>query len=216
MKAGEFDRAQTFFEQAMRAFTDVSNEPLRLAALYNLAHLARERGDSAAAVPLYESVLAAALTLGHVDVHAGALAGLGLAELALGARASATARMEAADALLRDRPSWWFQGAEQLVALRVLLALADASRGGRPSPAAVESAVGVLEEGLAEAQARDDGYAAAWLAAECAPALRPEAAGQAGQRVAAMVEKFVVPARARGYVPLLTRFARAGGQPRMA
>src|SRR5438105_11902397 len=105
------------------------------------------------------------------NVHPGALSGLALTQLDLGARAAAEARRGEVAALLASRDGWWFQGAELYVALQVRLSAdRDPSR-----------ALAVLSNSVDRAAAVD-GYAAAWLLAACASPLL--AAGDASTRAA--------------------------------
>jgi len=197
MKTGRYERAAACFDEALRHFTTIDNEPLRLAAIYNQANLSRERGDTVAAVPLYERAAAMAASLGQLDVHAGALCGLGLMQLDLGARAAAEARRVEVGELLASRDGWWFQGAEVHAALQVRL---TADRDP-------ERALALLADAV-ERAAAIDGYAAAWLLATCA---RPLVAARHAMREALepLAVRHLVSVRARGYQPLVERFASA-------
>ncbi|AHG90238.1 diguanylate cyclase [Gemmatirosa kalamazoonensis] len=197
MKTGRYERAAACFDEALRHFTAIENEPLRLAAIYNQANLSRERGDTVAAVPLYERAASLAAAMGQLDVHAGALSGLALTQLELGARASAEARCGEVAALLASRDGWWFQGAELYEALQVRL---TAEREPEAAFARLSKAV--------ERAAALDGYAAAWLLATCA---RPLVAAGPAMRAALepLAQRHLVRVRARGYAPLLERFAGA-------
>jgi diguanylate cyclase (GGDEF)-like protein/putative nucleotidyltransferase with HDIG domain len=192
MKTGRFDGAEACFVEALGLFTAIANEPLRLAALYNQANLARERGDPAASVPLYERAMSAASALGQLDVRAGAVAGLALAQLDLGARAAAEARRVEITAILPSRDGWWFQGAELYEALQVRLV-------AERDPAAARE---LLVAGMERAGAVD-GYAAAWLLAACSALL----VGHHDPRLSTLASRYAVQARARGYLPLVERFA---------
>jgi diguanylate cyclase (GGDEF)-like protein len=197
MKTGRYERAAACFDEALRHFTTIDNEPLRLAAIYNQANLSRERGDTVAAVPLYERAAAMAASLGQLDVHAGALCGLGLMQLDLGARAAAEARRAEVGELLASRDGWWFQGAEVHAALQVRL---TADRDP-------ERALALLADAV-ERAAVIDGYAAAWLLAACA---RPLVAAGVKMREALepLAVRHLVSVRARGYQPLVERFTSA-------
>ena len=188
LKVGDHDDARTEFGIALSLFDAARSEPLRLAALYNLAHLAREQRDVAAAADLYGMAAALAQGLGRDDVFAGACAGQGMAALASGDRESATRARRQAAAALGGRQEWWFQGRELLEALVVRLAL----DGGDARGAARAFA------GSHAAAERHDAYAAAWLAAECGPALR------LGGDHPAMARCRDFAAR-HGYLPLLAR-----------
>ena len=194
LKTGRFAEARQRFDETLRLQASVNNEPHRLSALYNLAHLARERGDAAGATELYGACVTLAQRLGQLDVHAGALCGIGLAELTLGQFAAATAQLTAAIELLSGREVRWFQGRELLEALEIRLL---AGRGDH-----ARASVRLME--TLEAAERHDPYAAVWLAAECAGSLR----GTSGtwQELA---RRYAVHARALGYAPLLARLVTA-------
>jgi predicted ATPase len=196
LKAGHYDLAYERFGGALSLFDLVRSEPHRLAALYNLAHLARERGDGAAAVDLYEMSAALAQSIGQTDVRIGAQAGLALTHLMLGARADAERARDAAVALMAGREDWWFQGREVLEASTIRLTLLH----GDPAAAAA-----AFEDALRRAEAHDT-YGAAWLAAECAEPLL--AAGRA--EVGEQVRRFGALVTALGYEPLAARFAALG------
>jgi tetratricopeptide (TPR) repeat protein len=121
LRAGRFDEARPYFEEAHATFAALGNDHLRLAALYNLAHLARAEGDAGGAVELYGAAAALAAQVGRADVRAGALAGGGLAELDLGTVRGAVQRDAEARALLTGRDDWWFQGRELCEALAARL-----------------------------------------------------------------------------------------------
>ena len=159
MKSGRFAEARQRYEESLRIYTSTNNDPFRLLALYNLAHLARERGDAAGATELYGAVRTLAERLGQLDVNVGAVCGMGLAELTLGQHAAAAAHAEEARSLLVGREGAWFQGRELLEALGIRLQL---ERGQRAE------AVERLRTALVEAE-RHDQYAAVWLAAVADP-----------------------------------------------
>jgi tetratricopeptide (TPR) repeat protein len=193
MKLGEHEKAHAQFEQALRLFTTVKNQGHRMITLYNMAHLARERGQAAAARGLYEKAAELARTLGQADVEIGAVSGAGLAGLVLGDVASAEACLAESRAKIGSRHDWWFQGRELTEALGVLTAL---SAGG----AALAEARFNAALGLAD---RHDNYGAAWLVAECAPAL-----ADAGRRsVWEVVDAYAGRVDALGYAPLSARYA---------
>jgi ATP/maltotriose-dependent transcriptional regulator MalT len=198
MKSGRFAEARQRFEETLRLYTSIANEPFRLTAMYNLAHLARERGDAAGATELYGATIILAQGLGQLDVHVGAICGVGLAELTLGQFASATTHLAAATELLAGRETRWFQGHELLEALHVRLLTGRGDRDG---------AVERLCAALAEAE-RHDQYAAVWLAAECAAGLRGTDGAWPDLR-----QKYAVNARALGYAPLLTRLGGTDATP---
>ena len=76
-KTGRFAEARHRLDETLRLYVSVNNEPLRLSALYNVAHLSRERGDAAGATELYAATVVLAQQLGQLDVHVGALCGTG-------------------------------------------------------------------------------------------------------------------------------------------
>jgi diguanylate cyclase (GGDEF)-like protein/putative nucleotidyltransferase with HDIG domain len=161
LKAGTHDAAVERVSEALRLFTACRSEPHRLAALYNLAHLAREARDLGAAAERYQATVELARQLGQADVEIGAIAGLGLVGLALGRSPVANGARQETLRLLSGRESWWFQGREVVEALSVHLTLAESGAA---------SALAQLEE-VVERAARHDAYAAAWLLAECGPPL---------------------------------------------
>ncbi len=193
MKTGRFGEARHRFDETMRLYRSINNEPHRLSALYNLAHLARERGDPAGAIELYAASSHLAQKLGQFDVHVGALCGLGLAELSLGQFASAQAQLTSALQLLAGRERRWYQGRELLIALDVQLLL---GRGDR------DAALTRLQATLDEVEQHDQ-YAAVWLAAACAIALPHDRNLTTAWRT--LTRKYAVHARALGYEPLLAR-----------
>ncbi|MGZ8378140.1 MAG: diguanylate cyclase [Gemmatirosa sp.] len=190
MKSGRFTLARERFEEARRLFASIGNEPFRLIALYNLAHLAREENNPAGALELYSACVSLASSLGQRDVHLGALAGAGLAELALGFAQSAARQLDDAAELASGREDWWFQGRELYDALTLKL---SGLRGERDTVAtAVARALERADE--------HDQYAAVWQAAECAAVLR-----SLGVESDDLLHRFAVHARALGYQPLVDR-----------
>jgi diguanylate cyclase (GGDEF)-like protein/putative nucleotidyltransferase with HDIG domain len=200
MKLGRFAEATHRFEETLRSASAAHHEPHRLGALYNLAHLARERGDPAGATELYGATIQLARQLGQLDVHAGATCGIGLAELTLGHLASAREQLRAAQAILDGRQQW-FQGRELFVALGVRLQLADG---------AIDDAFRTLADTLAVAD-RFDSYAAVWLAAECAAAV--QRSGTPPDQWQEISARYTVHARALGYAPLLDRLVGTRPDP---
>ena len=162
MRCGRFDKARELFGEALALFAASRNTERQVYALYNLAHLDRERGESVSAAELYEIAGALAGRLGQSDVEIGARAGLGLAQLALDDRAAAKAAHDEAIARMKGRDDW-FQGRELVEALGIRLAALDGD---------ATSAAARLDQALAAANAVD-GYGAAWLLAECALVLAP-------------------------------------------
>ncbi|HVE77618.1 MAG TPA: diguanylate cyclase [Gemmatimonadaceae bacterium] len=161
VKEGRYEQADERLAEAERLFSTTRNEPHRLAALYNMAHLARERGDLGGARERYAEVAAIAHVAGRRDIEIGARAGAGFAALALGDRAMAAEALGGATGLLGDRTDWWFQGRELLAGLAVRSAL----EAGDPATARalLETAFGLA--------LRHDPFGAVWLVVECAPLL---------------------------------------------
>jgi tetratricopeptide (TPR) repeat protein len=195
LKTGRFDVAHERFDEARQLFAALGNDLNRLAALYNLANVARARGDAAGALELYGATAALAETLDYPDVRAGALAGAGLADLDLGAVRGGREQHAAVQAMLAARTDPWFQGRELCEALAVRLAALD----GRADDAAA-----LLLDALDRAD-RHGQYAALWLAAECAGVL-----GGAGRVAEATLHRYLVHARALGYDPLIAKLRAAG------
>ncbi|GLC27298.1 diguanylate cyclase [Roseisolibacter agri] len=191
MKSGRFAPARERFEEALRLFASIGNEPFRLIALYNLAHLAREEENPAGALELYSASVSLATSLGQRDVHLGALAGAGLAELALGFAQSAEQQLADARQLASGREEWWFQGRELYDALTLKLA----GQRGDDRDAVRDAIVRALQRAD-----EHDQYAAVWLAAECASVLRA-----LGLESEDLLHRYAVHARALGYQPLVTR-----------
>jgi len=195
MKLGEHAEAEQRFAEAMQGFRTVKNEYHRVAALYNLANLARERGDHDQAVSFYDETIAAAAALGHSDMEIGAYGGRGLANLARGRPNEARECLGAARQRAESHSNWWFQGRELVVALEVRLQLADGYR---------EDAEAFLLDSLAAADLHDP-YGAAWLVAEVWDTMR-----EAGsQQIAPLVARYETVARTRGFRALAARFERA-------
>ncbi|MCC6929894.1 MAG: diguanylate cyclase [Gemmatimonadaceae bacterium] len=192
-KTGNFDRAHAAYAHAERMFAKVHNEARRLAAMYNSANLSLEQGDAVAAHEMYERVHAIAIELDILDIEVGALAGSGLAALALGyvdqallARRRATERSAALGEM-------WFQGRELLEALDVRYLVATDRH---------EKAARAFDRARALAATIDEG-AALWLVAECAPALTR----LGGARYDALIAEAHQRATEFGLRPLASRLA---------
>jgi tetratricopeptide (TPR) repeat protein len=195
-KTGRFEAAQERFEEARQLFATIGNEAHRLAALYNLANVARERGDAAGALELYGATASLAEALEHAEVRAGALAGAGLAELDLGACA---ARGCSTTWSPRSSPTARTRGSR-----------ARAVRGARRAPRALEAQATATATAERLLDALDPGRAAqpvrgALARRECAGVLRA-----AGRRGRATLHRYLVHARALGYDPLVARLRGAG------
>jgi tetratricopeptide (TPR) repeat protein len=192
-RGARYDEAHHCYEDARRLFTMVRNEAHRLAALYNQASLARDRGDPEAALTLYEESAQLARQIGQRDVEIGARAGAGLAALALTRPEAVAEAARAVTQLLPGPGGWWFQGREIAEALCILEAL---SRG------ATAEAQARFRNALAAAEQHEP-YGAAWLVAEVAPALTLAGAADAWQ----LVEHYGARARELGYTALEGRYA---------
>ena len=191
MRSGDFATAHEALSDALRLYTTLRNNANRLAALYNLANLQQERGDAAAALSLYRETTALADQLGTEDIAIGAHAGAGLAAFRLGDTEGAEAALQSAKRRLGARNDWWFQKRELLESLAVRL---DAHAGRYDDALArFRTAVPSLEE--------SDGYAAAWMVADCAAEL-----GAHDRTVWAQVERFASHPMVQQFVPLSARF----------
>ena len=191
MRSGDFVAAHEALSDALRLYTTLRNNANRLAALYNLANLQQERGDAEAALSLYRETTALADQLGTEDIAIGAYAGAGLASFRLRDIDGAEAALESARQRLGARHDWWFQKRELLESLAVRL---DAHAGRYDEALSrFHSAVPRLEE--------SDGYAAAWMVADCAAEL-----GAHDRTVWEQVERFAGHAMVQQFVPLSARF----------
>lgn len=196
LKIGRFAEAEASLTEAMHGFLTVHNEAHRLAAIYNLANLARERDDQPRAAELYGEAAVVAASVSQSDVEMGARAGQGLAFFALGRDSDARACLRTADVLLSRRPDWWFQGRELLAALRIKAQLQSGD---------VHLAERSFYGSLAIAE-QHDLYGAAWLVAEVATEL--VAAGVAG--IAEQIARFRGELTRLNFVPLTARYERMG------
>ncbi|NUO63899.1 MAG: diguanylate cyclase [Gemmatimonadaceae bacterium] len=160
LKGGDFDRARELFGESLALFAAAKNSERQLYALYNLAHLDRDRAEYNSAAELYDVTTSLAQRIGQSEVEIGATAGLGLSLLAQGKTAPAREKFEAADERMRSRRDW-FQGRELVETLGVQVMASD----GRTA-----EALSRFERALAMAEAADL-YIAAWLTAACANAL---------------------------------------------
>lgn len=194
MKVGHFAEAELHLTEAMQEFQVVRNELHRLAALYNLANLAREREQLKRAAELYGEAAVVATSISQADVEIGARSGQGLCYLSLGRADEGRACLRTAEVLFARRPDWWFQGRELLVALRIRTALLDGK---------VRDAEQLYRDSLVLAE-RHDLYAAAWLVAEVAADLV-----QGGyEAVREDVERFRGQLSRLDFVPLTARYER--------
>jgi len=193
LKEGRYDEAREWFAAARRLFITVKNEPHRLATLYNMGHLARECGDATSALDLYEETATLARRIGQLDVEIGALAGAGLAGVALGRHEYARDVVRRADALIAQRADPWFQGRELAEALSVRVMLEEAKR---------EQAERRFYDALALAEQRDR-YGAAWLVAEAGASLAEAGFGSLWH----LIERYASQIDELGYAPLSERYA---------
>ena len=191
MRSGDFTVAHEALSDALRLYTTLRNNANRLAALNNLANLQQERGDAEAALSLYRETTTLADQLGTEDIAIGAYAGAGLAAFRLRDIDGAEAALDSAQRRLGSRQDWWFQKRELLESLAIRL---DA-RAGRYAEALARfhSALPSLEE--------SDGYAAAWMVADCAAEL-----GAHDRTVWTQVARFAGHPMVQQFVPLSARF----------
>jgi tetratricopeptide (TPR) repeat protein len=198
MQGGDYASADERFVEALELFTAVRNEKHRLAALYNRAHLARERGDPSAAMERYDQCVQLAGQIGQPDVEIGAVAGLGLASLALGETEAADRWHWVARLLIAIRDDWSFQGRELVEALGIRLAL------GRGEQLEARE---LFREALSRA-ADTHLKGACWLAADCgAPIV---ATGDEAAR--SIIAGYALRAESLGFVPLMARLAAITGR----
>ena len=190
---GDYDRARDLLGEAFAVFATTKNKEYELYALFNLAHLERERGEYALAADMYDVTSALAAQLGQADVEIGALAGAGLALLREENVASAYAALRGAEERARSR-TLWFHGRELVDALAVGIAAAD----GR-----VEDAFARLDDAVAAA-APGDAYCAAWLVAECSEML----AAHQPARTRALVRGYAEQANGLKLTVLQQRYTR--------
>jgi diguanylate cyclase (GGDEF)-like protein len=191
LKCGDFERARELFGEALAIFAAQKSTERQLYALYNLAHLDRERGEDASARELYDVVGGIARGIGQSDVELGALAGEGLVLLRMGSVEDARVALDDVEARMQARPDW-FQGRELAEALRVRVAALDSMTG----------AVAQFYRALALAETSDF-YGAAWLIAECADIL--DAHDRALLR--SSVNRFAPRVQSQGYQGMSRRYS---------
>jgi tetratricopeptide (TPR) repeat protein len=190
-RRGAFSVAYEACKDALLLYTTLRNNTSRLAALYNLANLERDRGDLAAAGALYAETADLAEEVGAVEIGIGARAGVGITALRLHDRKAAREALDTALALLGNHQDWWFQGREMLESLAIRLsALEGDSRGARAR----------FFEAVRELEATEE-YAAAWLVADSMAEL-----GTDDPEVWAIVERFARHQSVRENSPLAARF----------
>ena len=192
LRAGNFVAAHSACSDAVLWYTFLGNETNRLVALYHMAGLERERGDTNAATRLYGELAASGDgARAGTDVTVAAQAGLGLTALRTHDVQAAREQRDRALATLGARDGWWFHGRELLESLVVRLAVLEGAFD--EARTRFHRAVEHLE--------RADGYAAAWLVADCAGELVTH-----DRSVWAAVTRFSLFASERELVPLSARF----------
>lgn len=194
-KSGRFEDATERFEETLRLCGSIGHELHRVTALFNLAHVARERADYAGALELYETTRTLAGRLQQLDVHVGAVSGLGLTELALGHQTTASSYLTTARSLLAGREGPWFQERELFEALEIRLMCA---RGDATAAASRLMVMLPLAEEF-------DQHASVWLVAECVHLLsgvQPD--------WLELAQRYAVRARALGYETLRRRLSMLG------
>jgi hypothetical protein len=179
--------SRQWFADAERLFTTLEDEPGRVITLLQGARLARDQGAREEA----HRQFAAAARAKEIDLTWVELAALAGAALSNGGAASEEGqeRWQRASALIADaRPDWWFPGRELVDAFAVQVALT-----GGQSGAAFDLFL------RARRRSEDlDPWGAAWLVAECAPAL--ETAGI--RSLAATRREAAEQVRRRGFAAL--------------
>ena len=191
LRGGDFSSAADALNDALRLYTTLRNNTNRLAALYNLANLERERGDAEAASALYRETTTLANQLGAGDIAIGAYAGGGLAAIKLEDDAGARTALAAAHGVLGTRQDWWFQGRELLESLVIRLHARDQRMDA--ALARFHSAIERLEV--------MDVYAAAWMVADCAAEIAEHDAS-----LWPVIERLANHPTIQQFVPLSARF----------
>jgi len=193
-RAGELAGARDRLDEALRLFTTVRDDARRTAVLLSLGHVAREDRRVADAVAAYDAAIARARDAGDEATEIAAEAGAGLAALDAGEGDGAAARLARADDLLACAAvPGWFPGRELVDSL----ATRTAAGAGHSGLAAER-----FHAALALAEP-NDGFAAATLVAECAPAL---AAGGV-RTLGSIVERHRYAALASGFDGVAKRLA---------
>jgi len=191
LRSGDFPSAHDALNDALRLYTTLRNNTNRLAALYNLANLERERGDAEAASSLYRETTILANELGAADIAVGAYAGMGLAAIKLDDHVAANVALAAAQEVLGSRVDWWFQGRELLESLSIRLA-AHAMH--------YDDALSRFNGALERLEAMDV-YAAAWMVADCAAEV-----AEHDSRLWDVAERLANHPTVKQFVPLSARF----------
>jgi tetratricopeptide (TPR) repeat protein len=191
LRGGDFAAAHEALDDALRLYTTLRNNTNRLAALYNLANLERERGGMEDAMRLYRETAALADHLGADDIAVGARAGIGLAALRLDNIPAAQDALDSAYQIFAGRTDWWFQGRELLESLTIRIY----ARSERH-----DAAMERFRNAIARLEPMD-GFAAAWLVADCAATL-----AERNPEVWDEVYRFAAHATVQDFVPLSARF----------
>ncbi|MEO7087076.1 MAG: diguanylate cyclase [Gemmatimonadaceae bacterium] len=161
LRGGDFQSARDGLNDALRLYTTLRNDANRLAALYNLANLALERGETEEASTLYAETASIAKGLGASDILVGAYSGQGLLAIKLSDPIGARSAQAAAHAALGARQDWWFQGRQLFESLNIRLGALDGHE---------DAAEARFLESTERLEAMDV-YAAAWMVADCAAEL---------------------------------------------
>jgi tetratricopeptide (TPR) repeat protein len=200
IKRGRLGDARNHLEEAHTLFRKVNNEHHRVAAIYNLAHLAREERRCDDASRLYGATAALAHTIGLAEVAVGAAAGGGLMALEADDIEEALTMHDRVMSEAKALGPGWFQGRELLEAFAIRMALLD-----NDMPAARERFERAVRLGT-----EHDAYGTAWLVASCAPLLAEPSEGKVREIAvdyARMVETM-------GSAPLSAKFSTLLGDDR--
>ena len=191
LKRGDYERAGDRFGESLAIFAAMHDTERQLYAVYNLAHLERERPELDAATELYDVACAMARSIGLSDVEIGARAGYGLALLDQGKDVAArVASLESAERM-RERAEW-FQGRELAEGLRIRMLVLDGKMGDARQR---------LTDAIKLADSADN-YGASWLVAHCAPIL----VAAYPQEMRDLAAKYSAVAESVGYTAVLDRF----------
>ncbi|MEP6621115.1 MAG: hypothetical protein ABJE47_17445, partial [bacterium] len=191
LRYGAFESAHAALGEALRLYTTLRNNANKLVAIYNLANVARERGNMEDAAQLYLDTVHLASDLGADDVLIGAHAGAGLTALRRGDSAAAATALGEARRVLGERNDWWFQGRELLESLAIRMLVAEGHAG-----AAMERFdVAVVRLEAAER------YAVAWFVADCGGHLIEHAPS-----ITPLIDRLSASATANQFAPVAARF----------
>jgi tetratricopeptide (TPR) repeat protein len=154
IRTGHYEEAKETLGEALRLGADSQQTDIQLIITYNLGYLARDQGDFRRAGEIFELAMELADRVGQFEVKAGALAGMAMCRLAVGATEQGVRIYEDLQPLAERLPDW-FQGRELIEALRIHLSLRRSK----------QEAYELFTAALALAEARDV-YGASWLVAE--------------------------------------------------